>query len=65
MTDPYKKAWESIGKTLSMQSKMIIWVAERSLSAKEFQEFAEEFAKKPEDNHDELIDSILSKVGEA
>lgn len=50
MTDPYKKTWESIGKTLFMQSKMIIWIAERTLSAKEFQEFADEFEKKPEED---------------
>ena len=59
MTDPYKKAWESIGKALSAQSKMILWIAERTLSAKEFNEFVDEFAKKPEDNHDELLDFLL------
>ena len=58
MNDPYEKAWESIGKALSAQSKMILWVAERTLSAKDFKEFADEFAKVPEDNHDELLDSI-------
>lgn len=58
MSDPYKKAWESIGKALSTQSKMILWIAERTLSAKDFQEFIDEFTKKPEDNHDELLDFI-------
>jgi len=61
MNDPYKKAWESIGKALSTQSKMVLWIAERVLSAKDFKEFVDEFAKKPEDNHDELIDFILKK----
>jgi hypothetical protein len=37
---------------------MILWIAERTLSAKEFQEFVNEFAKKPEDNRDELLDFI-------
>lgn len=59
MNDPYEKAWESIGKALSTQSKMILWIAERTLSVKEFQEFIDEFVKKP-DNHDELLD-FLSK----
>jgi len=56
MNDPYEKAWESIGKALSAQSKMILWIAERTLSTKDFKEFVDEFAKKPKDNHDELID---------
>lgn len=60
MSDPYEKAWESIGKALSTQSKMVLWIAERTLSAKDFKEFVDEFAKKPEDNHDELLD-FLSK----
>ena len=55
MKDPYEKVWKSIGEVLSTQSKMVFWIAERTLSAKEFQEFIDEFAKKPEDNHDELL----------
>ena len=55
MKDPYEKAWESISKALSTQSKMVLWIAERTLSAKEFQEFVDEFTKKPEDNYDELL----------
>lgn len=61
MTDPSKKAWESTGEALSAQSKMIFWIAERTLSAKEFKEFVDEFAKKPEDNHDELLDFLIRK----
>lgn len=62
MNDPYVKALEAIGKALSAQSKMVLWIAERTLSAKEFQEFIDEFAKKPKDNHDELLD-FLRKEG--
>jgi len=58
MNDPYEKAWESIGKALSTQSKMVLWIAERTLSAKDFKEFVDEFAKKPKDNKDELLDFI-------
>lgn len=58
MSDPYEKAWESIAKALSTQSKMVLWIAERTLSAKDFKEFVDEFAKKPEDNHDKLLDLI-------
>lgn len=58
MNDPYEKAWESIGKALSTQSKMVLWIAERTLSAKDFKEFADEFAKKSGD-HDELIGDDL------
>ena len=56
MNDPYEKAFESIGKALSVQSKMVLWIAERTLSAKDFKEFVDEFAEKPKDNHDELPD---------
>lgn len=56
MADPYRKALESIGKALSTQSKMILWIAERTLSAKEFKEFVDEFTKKPEGDRDELLD---------
>lgn len=62
MNDLYEKVWESIGKALSIQSKMVLWIAERTLSAKDFKEFVDEFAKKPEDNHDELLD-FLRKEG--
>lgn len=58
MKDPYKKVWESIGEALSIQIKMICWIAERTLSAKDYKEFADEFVKKPEGNHDELLDFI-------
>ena len=45
-------------KALSAQSKMVLWIAERTLSAKDFKEFVDEFAKRPEDNHDELLDFL-------
>ena len=60
MNDPYEKAWESIGKALSTQSKMVLWIAERTLSAKDFMEFVDEFAKNPKDNYDELLENKIS-----
>ena len=58
MNDPYEKVWETIEKALSAQSKMILWIAERTLSAKDYKDLTDEFTKKPEDNHDELLDFI-------
>lgn len=58
MNGQYEKTLEAIGKALSAQSKIVLWIAERTLSAKDFKEFVDEFAKKPEDNHDELLDFI-------
>ena len=49
MNDPYEKSWEAISKALSTQSKMILWIAERTLSVKDYKDFIDEFAKKPED----------------
>ena len=58
MNDPYEKAWEAIWEALSTQSKMILWIAERTLSAKDFKEFVDKFTKRSKDNHDELLDFI-------
>ena len=58
MKDPYEKVWEAIEKALSAQSKMVLWIAERTLSAKDFKEFIDEFKKKPKDDHDELLDFL-------
>ena len=59
MKDPYEKVLDEIGKALTSYSKMILWIAERTLSAKDFKEFVDEFAKS---NHDEQID-FLRKEG--
>ena len=56
MKDPYEKVWDGINKAITGQGKMILWIAERTLSAKDFKEFIDEFVKKPHD-HDELIDN--------
>ena len=60
MKDPYEKAWNSIGKALTAHGEMVLWIAERTLSAKEFTEFVNEFAKK-QDNHDEILDILREK----
>ena len=58
MKDPYEKVWEEIRKGFKLIIEMIKWIAERILSVKDYKEFIDEFAKKPEDNHDELLDFI-------
>ncbi len=58
MKDPYEKVWEEIRKGFELTTGMIKWIAERTLSVKDYKEFVDEFAEKPEDNHDELIDFI-------
>ena len=59
MKNPYEKALDAIGKALTTQSKMVLWIAARTLSAKEFEEFIDEFGEKPTNNKDELLDFIL------
>lgn len=61
MKDPYEKVWKSIEETLSTQSKMVLWIAERTLSAKDFKEFVAEFATKPEDKRDKLLEFMHKK----
>ena len=58
MNDPYEKVWEQIGKILTEHVNMIVWIAERTLSVKDYKEFIDEFAKKPEDKRDQLLDFL-------
>ena len=57
MKDPYEKVWEEIRKGFEQNIKMIQWIAERTLSVKDYKEFIDEFAEK-HGNHDELLDFI-------
>ena len=43
MNDPYEKVWKSIDENFKRTNKMIILLAERALSVKEYKEFAKEF----------------------
>lgn len=61
MKDPYEKVLDEIGKALTSYSKMILWIAERTLSVKDYKEFIDEFTKK-DGHYDELID-FLRKEG--
>lgn len=57
MNDPFKKLFEDISKTLIKLSNMIVFVAERTLSAKDYMDFIKEFAEKSVE--DKLIEQIL------
>lgn len=57
MKDPYAEVWDEIAKAFQKQTKMISWIAERTLSLKEYREFSDEFAK-PKDHDDELEDIL-------
>lgn len=46
MKDPYEKVFEEIGKAFLKVNKMIVELAERSLTVKEFQEFVKTFDEK-------------------
>ena len=48
MKDPYAEVWDEIAKAFHKQGKMINWIAERTLSLKEYREFSDEFKR-----HDE------------
>ena len=50
MTDPYKQVFEDIVKALTNDSNMIVWLAKRLLSVKEFEEFINEFECKNNDD---------------
>ena len=48
MNDPYIKVFEDIVKVLNKHSKMIEWIAKRTLSVNDFIEFVNKFAEKQE-----------------
>lgn len=60
MNDPYEKVWEEIRKGFDLNIKMIKWIAERTMSVKDYKEFIDEFTEK-HDNHDELLDFLRKK----
>ena len=57
MNDPMKKIFEDIGKAFTRLSNMIIYVAERTMSAKDYIDFVNEFTEKSDE--DKLIEQIL------
>ena len=46
MNDPYKEVFESISNTIKEHADMIVWLAERTLSVKEFKELIDKFGNK-------------------
>ena len=60
MKDQYAEVWEEITKAFNKQSKMIVELAARTLSVKDYKEFVDEFSKK-EDNKDDLIEDLMQK----
>lgn len=61
MKDPYENIWKEITKRFDLIIKMITWIAERTLSVKDYKEFVDEFIEK-HNNHDEPLD-FLRKEG--
>ena len=57
MNDPYRKLFESINKALTKLSNMIVWLAKRTLSVKDFMDFVDEFEEKQSNN--KIIDELL------
>ena len=51
MDDPYKEVFESFLKAIKQQTEMIVWLAERTLSVKEFKELIEKFGHEGDDDH--------------
>lgn len=46
MNDPYKEVFEDIAKAFNAHRDMIDWIAKRTLSAKDYIEFVDEFTKR-------------------
>ena len=59
MKDPYEKVWENISKSLTKLGNMIVWLAKRTLSVKEYMEFADEFTEKKNDDMESILTELL------
>ena len=54
--DPYKELYESAQQAFVKVGNMIVWVAKRTLTANEYEQFLKEFAEeKKKPNLDEII----------
>ena len=51
MNDPYKKFHESIINCLTKLGNMIVWLAKRTLSVRDYMEFVNEFSEDDKDNN--------------
>ena len=51
--DPYQKAFEQIGEIINQMYEMLLWIAKRTLSAHELEEFTKEFSKSKKDGEKE------------
>lgn len=49
MKDPYQKAFEQTGKVINQIYEMLLWIAKRTLSMHEFEEFSKEFSGSKKD----------------
>ena len=49
MKDPYQKAFEQIGGIINQMYEMLLWIAKRTLTAHELEEFTKEFPKSKKD----------------
>ena len=59
MNNFYKEAFENIAKSFKKLSDMIIWLAERTLSAKDYKEFAHQFSEKKPDDTKAILKELL------
>ena len=62
MSNSYEKLLNDISKNLTKLGEMIVWLAERTLSVKDYKEFADRFSeKKSDDNKKILIEMLKNK----
>ena len=55
----------SISEATNSNFKMIVWIAERTLSVKDFREFIKEFTKESDRKHYDALADLLKEDGEA
>lgn len=60
MDDPYKKVFDDIVKAFNKQFKMIDYLAQHTLTLKEYIEFADEFSPKTDAKKDS-VSELLKK----
>ncbi len=63
MNDPYKKIFEDIVKAINKSNEMIVWISKRTLSAKDYIEFVNEFTEKKEDQDEPTFEDWIKGEG--
>lgn len=63
MKDPYAEVFEAIGNAIKKQTDMIVFIAEHTLTVKDYESFIEEFSQNKKDSErEQIIESVRKQM---